>query len=77
MNDLFKHDVLQVEIPVIGETDTYKVTVKMEGVVAEIAKNIKNNKYKLEFRTIIQSLTKVFNTAQIYINCTCPDHLYN
>ena len=71
MNDLFKHDVLQVEIPVIGETDTYKVTVKMEGVVAEIAKNIKNNKYKLEFRTIIQSLTKVFNTAQIYINCTC------
>lgn len=77
MNDLFKHDVLQVEIPVIGETDTYKVTVKMEGVVAEIAKNIKNNNYKLEFRTIIQSLTKVFNTAQIYINCTCPDHLYN
>lgn len=77
MNDLFKHDILQVEIPVIGETDTYKVTVKMEGVVAEIAKNIKNNKYKLEFRTIIQSLTKVFNTAQIYINCTCPDHLYN
>ena len=77
MNDLFKQDRLQVEIPVIGETNTYNVTVRMDGVVAEIARNIKNNNYKLEFRTVLQSLTKVFNTADIYINCTCPDHLYN
>ena len=77
MNDLFKQDVLEVEIPVIGETDSYKVTVRIEGVVAEIARNIKVNNYKLEFRTIIQSLTKVFNTADVKINCTCPDHLYN
>ena len=77
MNALFKQDELQVEIPVIGETDTYSVTVKMSGVIAELAKNIKNNNYKLEFRSILQALTKTFNTADIKINCTCPDHLYH
>ena len=77
MNDFFKSDLLQVKIPVVGETDSYMVTVKIDGVVAEIAKNIKNNHNKFEFRTVIQSLTKVFNTANVYINCTCPDHLYN
>lgn len=73
MNDFFKRDILKVKIPVIGETDNYDVTIKMEGVVAEIAKNIKSNHNKLEYRTIIQSLTKVFNTTNIYTKCTCLD----
>ena len=77
MNQLFKNDRLEVKIPVIGETDTYAVTVRIDGVIAEIARNIKVNKYKLEFRTIIQSLTKVFNTTDVFINCTCPDHRFN
>ena len=76
MNDLFKKDILQVNIPVVGETDEYTVTIKFEGVVAEIQKNIKNNGNKFEFRTIIQSLTKVFNTADVYVKCTCPDFKY-
>ena len=76
MNDLWKSDVLKVNIPVVGETDEYTVTIKLEGVVAEIQKNIKNNGNKLEFRTIIQSLTKVFNTADVYVRCTCADFKY-
>lgn len=77
MNDFFKRDILKVKIPVIGETDNYDVTIKMEGIVAEIAKNIKSNHNKLEYRTIIQSLTKVFNTTNIYTKCTCPDYNVN
>lgn len=77
MNDFFKKDILQVSIPVTGETDEYTVTIKMEGVVAEMAKNIKSNNNKFEFRTVVQALTKVFNTANVYVKCTCPDHLYN
>jgi len=76
MNLLFKQDILQVNIPVVGETDEYTVTIKIEGVVAEIQKNIKNNGNKLEFRTIIQALTKVFNTTDVYVRCTCPDFKY-
>ena len=76
MNKLFKQDILQVNIPVVGESDEYTVTIKIEGVVAEIQKNIKNNGNKMEFRTIIQSLTKVFNTTDVYVRCTCPDFKY-
>ena len=76
MNLLFKQDILQVNIPVVGENDEYVVTIKLEGVVSEIQKNIKNNNNKLEFRTIIQALTKVFNTSDVYIKCSCPDAKY-
>lgn len=76
MNSLFKQDILLVNIPVVGENDEYTVTIKLEGVVGEIHKNIKNNSNKLEYRTIIQALTKVFNTSDVYIKCTCPDAKY-
>jgi hypothetical protein len=76
MNKLFKQDILQVNIPVVGETDEYTVTIKIEGVIAEMQKNIKNNGNKMEFRTIIQSLTKVFNTTDVYVKCSCPDFKY-
>ncbi len=76
MNKLFKQDILQVNIPVVGESDEYTVTIKLEGVIAELQKNIKNNSNKLEFRSIIQALTKVFNTADVYVKCGCPDFKY-
>jgi hypothetical protein len=76
MNQLFKQDILQVDIPVVGETDEYTVTIKVEGVAAEIQKNIKNNNNKFEFRTVIQALTKVFNTTDVYVKCTCDDYKY-
>ena len=76
MNSLFKQDILLVNIPVVGENDEYTVTIKLEGVVGEIHKNIKNNSNKLEYRTIIQALTKIFNTSDVYIKCTCPDAKY-
>jgi hypothetical protein len=76
MNKFFKEDILEVAIPVTGETDSYTVTIRMEGVVKEIARNVKSNKNKLEFRTIVQSLTKIFNTANIYVKCSCPDYKY-
>jgi hypothetical protein len=76
MNSLFKQDILQVNIPVIGESDEYIVTIKLEGVIAELQKNIKNNGNKMEFRSIIQALTKIFNTTDVYIKCSCPDAKY-
>lgn len=76
MNKFFKQDILEVSIPVVGETDSYTVQVRMEGVVTEIARNIKSNKNKLEFRTVVQSITKVFNTANIFVKCSCPDYKY-
>ena len=76
MNKLFKQDILQLNIPVVGESDNYTVTIKLEGVISEIQKNIKNNKNKMEYRTIIQSLTKIFNTTDVWVKCSCADYKY-
>ena len=73
MNDLFKKDLLQVNIPVVGETDEYVVTIRLNGVMAELQKNVKNNNNKFEYRTVVQALTKVFNTTDVYCKCQCPD----
>lgn len=73
MNDLFKKDQLICDIPIIGETDNYTVTIKLEGVVAEMAKNIKNNHNQFEYRTVLQSVTKILNTGDVWVKCTCPD----
>lgn len=76
MNKFFKEDILEVIIPVVGEHDSYTVTLKLEGVVKEIANNIKNNKNQLEYRTIVQSLTKIFNSSNVWVKCNCPDYKY-
>jgi hypothetical protein len=76
MNKLFKEDILEVSIPVVGEHDSYTVSVKMEGVIKEIAANIKNNKNQLEYRTVVQAITKVFNSSNIWVKCTCKDYKY-
>lgn len=76
MNKLFKEDILEVSVPVVGEHDSYTVSVKMEGVVKEIAANIKNNKNQLEYRTVVQAITKVFNSSNIWVKCTCKDYKY-
>lgn len=76
MNDLFKKDLLTIVIPVIGETNEYEVTVQIDGVMEEIARNIKANQNKFEFRTVLQALTKRFNVSNIRVKCTCDDFKY-
>lgn len=76
MNKLFKQDILEIVIPVVGETNSYEVTIRLQGVIAEISKNIKNNNNILEFKTVLQALTKVFNTSDVKVRCSCPDFAY-
>lgn len=76
MDKFFKQDILELDIPVVGETDEYTVSIRIEGVLAELAKSIKNNKYIFEYKTILQALTKAFNTSDIYIKCSCDDFKY-
>ena len=77
MDQFFKQDLLEINVPVIGETNNYTVTIALTGVVEEIAKNIRNNNDILEFKTIFQALTKVFNSGQVKVRCTCPDFKFS
>ena len=74
MNKLFKKDILEVGLPVRGETDNYIVTISYEGVVSTLKQELKTQ--KLELRTIIKALITNLNRQDIYANCTCPDFSY-
>lgn len=76
MNKLFKKDELLVGIKVQGETDNYKVLIKLNGVIKEIADNVKRNNNILDFKAIIQALTRVFNSGDVYVHCSCPDFTF-
>lgn len=76
MNDVFKNDMLRVAIKVNGETGVYFVTIGMFGIIDELANQVKLNKNKLEFKCVLIALTKIFNSDDIYVNCTCEDWKY-
>ena len=76
MDPLFKRDILEFKIPVMGETDVYVVDVRVDGLLAEIRKQVMSNRGKLEFKVVLQSLMKVLNVGNVYIGCNCPDAKY-
>lgn len=77
MDEFFKQDILTVGVKVQGETNNYVVTMKFSGALNEIQRSIKSHgNNKLEFRDIVTSLTRMFNTGDVYIGCSCPDQQY-
>lgn len=76
MNLFFKHDILLVGIKVIGETDEYITKIKFKGILQEIQREVKNNNNKFEFKSILTSLIRVFNTEDVFVSCTCEDWQY-
>lgn len=76
MDALFKRDILTVGIDVQGETNKYVVTVRFSGVLEEIRKAVKQNNGKLEYKAIAQAMSRVFNSGDVSINCTCKDFIY-
>jgi hypothetical protein len=76
MDRFFKRDILSFSVPVRGETDTYMVSLELQGVLKEIQRQIRSNKGKLEFKVVLSSLSAVLNTGDVYTGCTCPDAKY-
>lgn len=76
MDAFFKKDILTVGINVHGETNNYVVLMKFEKMLENIQREIKKNNNKLEFKTILVSLTNAFNNGNVYVHCTCPDYTY-
>lgn len=75
MNKLFKQDILEVVIPVHGETDDYLVIISFEGVLKNLKESLSNNN-QLNLRTIIRAITRAYSNEDIYIHCSCPDFKY-
>lgn len=76
MNNFFKNDELKVGINVHGETSDYIVLIRYNGVLREIAEQIKRNNNKLEFKCVLIALQRVFNSGDVFVSCSCPDWAY-
>lgn len=76
MNSFFKNDELKVGINVHGETSDYIVAIRYNGVLKEIAEQIKRNNNRLEFKCILIALQRVFNQGNVFVSCSCPDWKY-
>lgn len=68
-NKWFKEDILDADITVKGETDTYVVTISFYGVWEEY-------EGELSQRTIKDAITRAFRTNDVYVYCSCPDFYY-
>lgn len=73
MNQLFKDNILTINIPVVGETDNYTVTISFGGFLDVLRDYIEKHNNILDLRTIIQALVACFNSDDVFIHCSCPD----
>ncbi len=76
MNEFFKDDILNVNIRINGETNTYLVRIKFGGVLQNIQDTLNDTDKNLDTRIVVRSLITSFNTNNVYIHCSCPDWLY-
>lgn len=74
MDKLFKSDILDVNIDVTGETNTYVVRISFSGFLDELHNFMVTRKLtSVDRKTIAQALSRAFNNYDVYFNCTCPD----
>lgn len=76
MNDLFKNDLLTVDVPVRGETDDYMVRIKFNGLLDVIQRMVAENMDRFNSTIATRALSTCFNQNDVYVHCTCPDGKY-
>lgn len=70
MNNLFKHGILTVNVPVRGETNNYIVKIKFGGFLDILHRQLKD-KDRIDLKIITKSLLEAFNQDDVYIHCSC------
>lgn len=76
MNEFFKRDILNFDVKVTGETDSYLVSLSFSGVLKEIQRELNRNNEQLNFKIIVRSLITCFNNDNVYVSCSCADWVY-
>ncbi|MGM9544320.1 MAG: hypothetical protein ACI3T9_04990 [Romboutsia timonensis] len=77
MNQLFKDNILTVNIEVKGETNDYIVTISFGGFLDEVKSQLKKLKLEeINLRLITRALVNSFNSENVYLRCSCPDFHY-
>lgn len=75
MNNLFKNNILTVNVNVQGETASYIVQIKFGGVLDQMHDQLERNNQNFDLKVVMRSLISAFNSDNVYIHCSClhPD----
>lgn len=76
MNQLFKDNILTVNIEVKGETNDYIVSISFGGFLDNVKEQLERNDGILDLKIILRALINSFNSDNVYIHCSCPDWKY-
>ena len=71
MNELFKNNILTIDVDVRGETDDYTVTMSFGGFLDKLQEQLKRNNDTLDLRIIVRALVESFDREDVYIHCSC------
>lgn len=73
MNKLFTKGILDIDVPVHGETKDYTVKISFARFLDILQRYMRNNNDEFALRFVIKSLVEAFNQDNVYIHCTCED----
>ena len=75
MNKLFRQDILDLNIHIIGETDKYVVKIKFGGILDALHSLLQAGN-SFDLRIMTKAIVQAFNRNDVYISCDCPDFFY-
>lgn len=73
MTKLFTKGILDINVPVHGETDDYIVKISFGRFLDILQRYVTNNNDDFALRFVIKALIEAFNQDNVYIHCTCDD----
>lgn len=77
MSKFFKDDLLDFNVPIVGETDDYLVRLCLGGVLRNIQDVVRDSGiYKLNHKIVKNAIIKSLNNEELTFSCTCPDWKY-
>ena len=75
-NQLFKDNIVTLNLEVDGETNTYLVTISFGGFLDHLRNQLEKADNIFSLRVVIRALLDSFNSDNVYIKCSCPDFRY-
>ncbi|AMM44837.1 hypothetical protein SP15_038 [Bacillus phage SP-15] len=73
---LVRSGLLNVKVPVVGETDEYLVSIEIDDYLRDLVYSVQRSVPSERRNTIVQSLRYAFQMYDMKVHCTCPDFHY-
>lgn len=73
VNKLFRDDILEARLTVIGETDTYEVIISFVGVIEELKRIIQDKGPTIKLNMVTRSIIRAFDKNDVFVHCNCED----